>query len=616
MAAKPESQTAAAFPGTPRSVQEGQEEDAQRPAGFFRSLRVLWPLLAGYRWRAAGILALMFVAGLTEFVGLSMLVPLIGAAMGDLPEGSGLVGRVAAWIGGTRFGMLPAAGLMVAAMLVKNVLSVITVRRRMRLALELRNRWAERIFDGALRAPLATLSRQRTGELVEAVSSETQKAGNAVATLLEVLRRLILAAILLAGLLVTAPLLTLAVGTVIALTLLVLRGLRIFRSIDDGKAMLEHSREVANITAETMAHVRQIKLLDAYAERRKTLLDGLKNFARVRIRFETASQIPAAAIEMAIVVLAVGGLALGQLWAPDALRTALPMLALFVVVANRLVSTIGSLSNQTMKLNVGLANVGYVAQRLAREERGESLDSGEVFPGVSSCLELDRVRFAWPGGTPVLAGVSMRFPRGEVTAIIGASGRGKSTIAALLCGLLSPDGGAMLVDGSPLSRFTLRSVRQSIGYVTQEVELFHGTVEDNVRMGHPEATHDEVVLACRLAHAHDFISALPIGYRTEIGERGASLSGGQRQRLALARALLGRRSVYVFDEATSALDEETQSQIQETIDVLRKDAVVVVIAHRASAIRQADRVYRLEPGGGARLLSSPEDRLPLGHGAG
>jgi ATP-binding cassette subfamily B protein len=309
---------------------------------------------------------------------------------------------------------------------------------------------------------------------------------------------------------------------------------------------------------------------------------------------------------MTIVVLAVAGLAAGHHWAPEALRTALPTLALFVVVANRLVSTIGSLSNQTMKLNVGLANVGYVVERLGSETQAESLDAGEPFLAVKSALELDRVTFSWPGGMPVLVEASMSFPCGQVTAIIGASGRGKSTVAAMLCGLLLPDAGVVRADGAHLSRFKLRSVRRSVGYVTQEVELFHGTVADNVRMGRSEATQEEVTAACRLAYADDFIAALPMGYQTLIGERGASLSGGQRQRLALARALIGQRSIYIFDEATSALDEETQSKVQETINALRQNAAVIVIAHRPSAIRHADRVYRLEANGSAMLLSPEE----------
>ncbi|MDH4319716.1 MAG: ABC transporter ATP-binding protein/permease, partial [Desulfobulbaceae bacterium] len=321
---------------------------------------------------------------------------------------------------------------------------------------------------------------------------------------------------------------------------------------------------------------------------------------------ETASQIPTAAIEMTIVTLAVVGLALAYQWNPAGLRAAVPTLALFVVVSNRLVSTFGSLSNQTMKLNVGVANIGYVAQRLAAEARTESLDAGRVFPGVNTGIILDQIDFAWPGGAPVLRLASMEFRRGEVTAIIGSSGRGKSTVAAILCGLLLPDAGSLSVDGEPLTRYSLRSLRRSIGYVTQEVELFHGTIAYNVRMGRPDATDEEVVAACRAAHAEAFIAAMPDGYDTFVGERGATLSGGQRQRIAIARTLLGRRSIYIFDEATSALDEETQALIQQTVAEIRRDAVVVVIAHRPSAIRGADRVYRLEPDGSACLLLPDE----------
>ncbi|MDH5297904.1 MAG: hypothetical protein OEV91_02695, partial [Desulfobulbaceae bacterium] len=246
---------------------------------FIHGLKPIWPLLVGYRWQAVGIVFLMFLSGLTEFIGLSMLVPLVGAAIGEVSETGGILGQVTGLIRGAGAGLESAATFMIFAMLAKNILAVVTVRQRMRLSLELRNIWAEQIFDGALRAPLATLSRQRTGELVEAISSETQKAGNAVASLLEAAHRLILSFILAAGMIATAPLLTFAVGAAIGLTLFALYSFRVFRSIEEGRSMLDHSRAIANITAETMAHVRQIKLLDAYGERRATLHRALASFA-------------------------------------------------------------------------------------------------------------------------------------------------------------------------------------------------------------------------------------------------------------------------------------------------------------------------------------------------
>lgn len=448
---------------------------------YLRALRPVWLLLAGHRWRAAGIVALMFIAGITEFVGLSMLVPIVGAAVGQFDSQSVYVGALFDWFGGPKNALIAAGASMIAAIIVKEVLTIITVRERMRLSLDLRNEWSQRIFDGALRAPLATLSRRRTGELVEAISSETQKAGNAIASLLDAVRRYILALILFIGLVITAPLLTVAVSVVIVLTFLALYPLT--SSLVEGRKMLQHSREVANVTAETMANIRQIKLLDAYAERLSTLRRALDDFAKVRVRFETTSQIPTSAIEIVVAVFAVTALVGAYHWSPELVRTSVPTLALFVVVANRLVTTLGALSNQTMKLNVGLANIAYVMKRLSQETTAEQLDRGKVFAGVRMSIKLANVQFAWPDGNPVLEHMTMEFHRGQVTAIVGASGRGKSTVAAMVCGLLQPDSGELLIDGEPISLYSLRSLRQEVGYVTQEIELFHATVTENVRMG-------------------------------------------------------------------------------------------------------------------------------------
>ena len=201
------------------------------------------------------------------------------------------------------------------------------------------------------------------------------------------------------------------------------------------------------------------------------------------------------------------------------------------------------------------------------------------------------------GGPPVLRGVSLDIRPGEFVALVGASGVGKSTLCALLPRFYEATSGRVLVDGRDVRDVTLESLRRNIGLVQQDVYLFAGTVLENLRYGRPDATRAEVEAAARRACAHDFIRELPEGYDTDIGERGVRLSGGQKQRLTIARAFLKDPPILIFDEATSALDNESERAVQQALTELARARTTLVIAHRLSTVRNADRIVVLTADG-------------------
>lgn len=196
----------------------------------------------------------------------------------------------------------------------------------------------------------------------------------------------------------------------------------------------------------------------------------------------------------------------------------------------------------------------------------------------------------------VLDGFDLVVPAGETHAIVGSTGAGKSTVVKLLLRLYDATGGRVTLDGVDVEHVPLVELRRAVGYVGQDVFLFQGTVRENLAYGRPDATDDELVRAARLAEAHDFIGELPQGYDTIVGERGQKLSGGQRQRLSIARAILKDPPVLVLDEATSAVDNETEAAIQRSLELVGRDRTVIVIAHRLSTVRHADRIHVLEEG--------------------
>ena len=227
--------------------------------------------------------------------------------------------------------------------------------------------------------------------------------------------------------------------------------------------------------------------------------------------------------------------------------------------------------------------------------------AGHLPEPVRGEVALEGVTFAYPDGTTVLDGVDLRVPAGEMHAIVGSTGAGKSTIARLLLRLYDVTGGRVTLDGVDVRTLPLARLRGQFGLVSQDVFLFHGTVADNIAYGRPGATRAQVREAAALAEADGFVQALPEGYDTVVGERGQKLSGGQRQRVAIARAILADPTILLLDEATSAVDNETEAAIQRSLAQVSRGRTTIVIAHRLSTIVAADRIHVLEQG---RLVES------------
>jgi len=214
----------------------------------------------------------------------------------------------------------------------------------------------------------------------------------------------------------------------------------------------------------------------------------------------------------------------------------------------------------------------------------------------AGAIEFDRVAFSYHPSAPVLKDVSFSVAPGQLVGIVGMTGGGKSTVASLIPRFYDPTSGRVLIDGADIRDYKLQRMRDQIGFVLQETILFRGTVRDNIAYGRPEATADEIVEAARLANAHEFISRLPNGYETDVGDRGVTLSGGERQRIGIARALIRNSPILILDEPTAALDTESEKLVIDALERLMKGRTVITIAHRLSTIRDADKIIVLKDG--------------------
>ena len=243
--------------------------------------------------------------------------------------------------------------------------------------------------------------------------------------------------------------------------------------------------------------------------------------------------------------------------------------------------------------------VGISIQRLGDilNTKTELSDSKGSLPKIDGSITLDHLFFRYrPDGREILKDIHLTIQAGEVIGIVGRSGSGKSTLTKLIQRLYVPERGRILIDGMDLSIMDTSSLRRQIGVVLQENMLFNQTIRENIARSDPSASLDRVIEVAKLAGAHEFIVELPEGYNTMVGEHGSTLSGGQRQRIAIARALITNPRILIFDEATSALDYESEHIIQANMQTICRGRTVLIIAHRLSAVRNANRIVVMEQG--------------------
>lgn len=452
------------------------------------------------------------------------------------------------------------------------------------------------LFARIQRMPLATLSSRRSNDYLTRVTGDADRAGRAFDSfsIVSLVRFVIITA-------VTMTLLTMTDWRIAVLCLvynLVCFVLSLLLNPYVQKLEREARGEIAksgNLLLETMRSlpvVRVFLIAPALLERYRESCDTVRS-KRARFRavngaaygiidfFAFSAQ--AVGFIAAILLLMRGDMELG-----GAVYTA----SLMSLASSAMLS----LSTFLLLIQPSIVAAGRVFEVL--DENVESDRQSMVKPDLSSgeALRLTDISFSYPDGNTALRGISLTVPKGERLALVGGSGGGKTTLAYLIASLYDPGDGEILYFGAEGTKMSRADIRALIAYVPQEPVLFDGTLLDNIALGKPGASEAEIINAARNAGLHDFITTLPEGYGTIVGERGTQLSGGQRQRVAIARAMMKDAPILILDEATAALDSETEALIQQSIENLMKGRTSVTIAHRLATVKDSDRILVIENG--------------------
>jgi len=370
-----------------------------------------------------------------------------------------------------------------------------------------------------------------------------------------------------------------------------------------GKKLHKYSHrqqeKMANLTSILQEMVYGIRVIKAFAmermENRKFLRQSAELFKYLikstlveRLAPRLSEQL---SVGVGLFILWYGGqqVIIGEQIPPD-------LFILFLVFIFSLIHPIRELSQVNNAIQEGLAAAERIFLVMDTATELQDEEDGVELTTTTGAVRFDNVGFEYRPGEPVLHDINLEVKAGEIVALVGSSGAGKSTAVDLIPRFYDPQHGRILIDGQDIREVKISSLRRTMGIVTQEVILFNDSVANNIAFGQTDVPQADIEAAARAANAHEFIEQLPEGYKTFIGDRGVKLSGGQRQRISIARAILKNPAILILDEATSALDTEAELQVQEAIDQLGKSRTTFVIAHRLSTIQSVDRIYVLKEG--------------------
>lgn len=446
-----------------------------------------------------------------------------------------------------------------------------------------------------LRLPVRFFDNTKSGALVSRIMADVEGVRNLVGTgLVQLFGGILTAVISLILLIRISPLMTATVLVPVAIFgFIAMRAFSSIRPIFRERGAI--NAEVIGRLTETLNGVRVIKGFNAEKSETNIFEKGVDRLFQNVKKSLTATSFVTSAGSFLLGAASCAIMGIGAYKIVNSSMTTGDFLS-FTLFLGFMIAPIIQMSNIGSQLTEAFAGLDRTEELMSTETEDNLKDRTTVIGRIHGDIEFNHVSFAYEPNKPVLNNISFSAKAGSVTALVGTSGSGKTTIAGLVATFMNPDSGTITVDGQDLSKVTLQSYRAQLGVVLQDDFLYEGTIRENILFPRPDASEEQLMEAVRAAHVDEFTTRFEKGLDTVIGERGVKLSGGQRQRIAIARAILANPRVLILDEATSNLDTESEAYIQESLRKLMANRTTFVIAHRLSTIRQADQILVVEQG--------------------
>jgi ABC-type multidrug transport system fused ATPase/permease subunit len=574
---------------------------------LMRRIREVFDILGEFKLRAVLLFLLVGVAATVDAVGIGLVFPLFETAL-DLSGKVSREGGPPAWWVGTPLANFDAETRLVIVALAAfgaAVAKLVLVNARNYFSSiftnGLRKHWTTQIFRNFLHAEYLDVKRHKQGVFVNDMVNEPHYAAKGMSDIIDLLINGLICLSMCLVMFWINWLVTLVIAGLLVVVVSVVWGVGARHASTVGKERIKQNQRISHLVIESVAGARQLKVFSAEERACQELEGKVVALMSAINRFTVVNALPHTVGEAFMVTLLVMALLLGHFVFRLDIAALVPAASVFAGGGLRLFNAASTVFAKRMAVITYWPSIRTV-DRLAKA-LPPPLRPGTVRwrGGIRLGLRLADVTFAFENGTVVFDGVNLELRKGGLVALAGRSGSGKSTLCDMIAKLYHPAEGRLLVDGEDLGGIETSSWRHKIGYVSQDTFLFNASIRDNLAVGRPDATDDEIRKAAAMADAAEFIEALPDKYQTMLGDGAVTLSGGQRQRLAIARALIRDADVLIFDEATSALDVASERRILAAVSTLARDRLVVVTTHRLHTLELADEIIFLE---GGRVLEA------------
>ena len=569
---------------------------------FFNKIRLLVSTFGPYKKNAVWLLIIMIFAALSEAIGLGLIIPFFGIILGDstLTVNIKVVSyfnQFFAQIFPENQRLMGISIIIFTTFLFKNIFIYLRSVLSIHFNNSLRKFWSSKIMERYLQGEYDYIISQKRGTLINNLINEPMVASKFIGQFAEYILRIIVALSIYAVMLITNWQVTLLLTLAMVLILGVFWKASTRFSIETGKKRLILNQEIAAEGEQSLNGIRQVKLFSLEDNVNKSFTKKYNNLRKIFVRLGIYQSLPAPLGETLIILSLVLALIYFEYFGNTPVIAVMPIMAFLATTSQRLYRNIAQVISGRMLLLSYIPALKLVHKLINEEEfKREDLTHGVDIKKLSGDIVFKDVGFSYENSSPLFKGLNLRIPKNKITAVVGRSGSGKSSLVDLLCGLFKGYKGNILIGDNELRTLNLTSWRKTIGFVSQDTFLFNDTVRENILLGKQDASEDEIKTAARTAYAHDFVGILPKGYATILGDRGQKLSGGQRQRITVARALIRLPELLIFDEATSALDSESEKLIQQSIEDLSEHKTIIIIAHRISTIKNADVIYVMDEG--------------------